>query len=258
MLRMLFLRSLWKTKYYFLVATALLLLTTQVWAEQRILTLPGVSCFFTASELIVPFIFLLPVSFLLYDNYEIELALINGVTTTKLMFCKFSATLVVTLLPLFAMILTVRKAYYWYRPEEVTIPIEVPEQYKVYFLLSGFVTVLFFASLFLFLRVLLRNCYAPVGLGILVFSLFQTRNSSINLLSLPFQSALFDPFITRYLIGDKVANEGFIVPATGEAVAPFPHLWTYNRLLFFGIAVVLLVATCILLRREKLHESFGD
>lgn len=255
---MLFLRSLWKTKYYFLVATALLLLTTQVWTEQRILTLPGVPCFFNASELIVPFIVLLPVSFLLYDNYEIELALINGVTTMKLMLCKFFAALIATLLPLFAMILAVRKAYYWYPEEQVKIPIEVPEQYKVYFLLSGFVTVVFFASLFLFLRVVLRNCYAPVGLGILVFSLFQPRNSSINSLSIPFRNALFDPFITRYLIGDKVANEGFIVPATGEMVAPFPHLWTYNRLLFFGIAMVLLVVTCMLLRREKLHESFGD
>lgn len=256
---MLFLRSLWKTKYYFLAATAILLLTTQIWNAKWILTEPGQTCFFSTAEAIVPFIVLLPVSFLLYDNYEIELALINGVTTLRLMLYKFFATVIATLLPLLAVTLALREKYYLI-PEFVTIPIEggVPERYRLYFLISGFVTVVFFASLFLFLRVVLRNCYAPVGLGILVYSLFQTRNTDIHNLTLPFKSALFDPFITRYLIGDKIANEGFTSTMTGEVVAPFPHLWTFNRLLFFGLAVVLLAVTCILLRREKLHESFGD
>lgn len=255
---MLFLRSLWKTKYFCLVATAILLVTTQVWNEQWVLTVPGVTCFFSTSELIAPFIVLLPISFLLYDNYEIELALINGVTTMKLMLYKFFASVIATLLPLLAVTAVLRKGYYWYREEEVTIPIEVPDQYRVYLLISAFVTVLFFASLFLFLRVVLRNCYAPVGLGILVYSLFLTRNSSVHYLSVPFKSALFDPFITRYLIGDKVANEGFTVPSTGQIIDAVPHLWTCNRLLFLGIAVILIIVSCLLLRRETLHESFGD
>lgn len=255
---MLFLRSLWKSKYYFLASAAVLLVATQIWKPQFVMTLPGNTCFFTSSEQIMPFIVLLPVSFLLYDNYEIELALINGVTTMKLMLCKFFSTVAVTLLPLFGVILALRQRTYYYDKDDEIIPIHVPEEYKVYLLLSAIVTVLFFASLFLFLRVVLRNCYAPVGLGILVFSLFEARTSSINSLAIPFKNALFDPFITRYLIGDKVANEGFTVVSTGEVVAPFPHLWTWNRLLFFGVAVILLVLTCMLLRREKLHESFGD
>lgn len=257
---MLFLRCLWKTKYYFLVVAAILLFSTQTWAEQWILTLPGVNCFFSSSEMIIPFVVLLPVSFLLYDNYEIELALINGVTTMRLMLCKFFATVIATLIPLIAVTLPLREKLYWWPPENVTIPIEdgIPTHYRLYFIFSGIVTVLFFASLFLLIRVILRNCYAPVGLGILIFSLFQTQSQDIHFLARPLKSALFDPFITRYLIGDKWANEGFTVPATGEVIAPVPHLWTYNRLFFFGIAVVLIAISCALLRREKLHESFGD
>lgn len=255
---MLFLRSLWKSKYYFLAATAILLVASTVWKPQYILVTPGQTSFFSTSEQIIPFVVLLPISFLLYDNYEIELALINGVTTMKLALCKFISTVIATLLPMGIAILLLQQRLFYARPEDIYIPLEVPEHYKVYLLLSAIVTVLFFASLFLFLRVVLRNCYAPVGLGILVFSLFEARTSNINFLSIPFRNALFDPFITKYLIGDKVADEGFTVQATGEIVEAFPHLWTLNRFLFLGLAAALLVITCILLRREKLHESFGD
>ena len=255
---MLFLRSLWKTKYYFLIATALLALTTQLWERHWILTDPGTNNFFMSCELLVPFLVLLPVSFLLYDNYEIELGLINGVSTLKLALCKFFSTVVATLIPLVASCLLVRSKAYWCKPSSIVIPLTVPEHFQLYLALSAVVTTLFFASLFLLLRVVLRNCYAPVGLGILVFSLFQPRMQDVCDLTLPFSQALFDPFITRYLIGDAVANAGFTVEATGQVVDPFPHLWTYNRLLFVGLAVVILAVTCILLRREKLHESFGD
>lgn len=255
---MLFLRSLWKSKYYFLAATAIMLIIAQPWKPHWIMTAPGGNSFFSSTELIVPFIVLLPVSFLLYNDFEIELALVNGVTTMKLMLCKFFATVVATVLPLFAVILPVQEKYYYAAPEVITIPLHVPENFKIYLLLSAFVTVLFFASLFLLLRVLLRNCYAPVGLAILVFSFFQNRNNEINFLTLPFKSALFDPFITKYLIGDTVANESFTVTATGEVIDAVPHLWTYNRLLFFGISLGLIALSCLLLSREKLHESFGD
>lgn len=255
---MLFLRSLWKSKYCFFAATAVLLIATQIWTPQYVMTLPGLTCFFTAGELIVPFIVLLPVSFLLYDNYEIELALINGVTTMKLMLCKFFSTVISTLIPMLGVILALQQRIYYYDKNEEIIPIHLPEHYKFYLLLSALVTVLFFASLFLLLRVLLRNCYAPVGVGILIYTLFQSRNTNVNALTIPFKNALFDPFISRYLIGDTVANEGFTVFSTGEVVAPFPHLWTFNRLLFLGIAVVLIVISCVILCREKLHEGFGD
>ena len=255
---MLFLRSLWKSKYFFLASAAVLLITTQVWKKQIVMALPDNACFLASGEMLLPFIVMLPVSFLLYDNYEIELALINGVTTVKLMVCKFFASVIAVLLPLLIATVVLRQKVYYYDPNNEVIPIYVPEQYKLYLLLSACVTVLFFASVFLLLRVVLRNCYAPVGLAFLIQTLFQTRTTKISYLSVGFRNALFDPFISRYLIGDTVANEGFTVLSTGEVVAPFPQLWTFNRLLFFGLAVALLAVSCVLLRREKLHESFGD
>lgn len=256
---MLFIRYLWKSKAYFLAASALLLLMVKPWKEHWILTAAGNNGgIFYSTEFIIPFVVLMPVSFLLYNNYEIELAMINGVSTAKIMFCKFFACIVTTMLPLLIVILPLREKYYYIAPEKITIPLHIPQNYKVYLLISAFVTVLFLASLFLLIRVVLRNCYVPVGLAILVFSLFSTRNTNISFLTVPFENALFDPFITRYLIGDTVANEGFTVLATGEVVPPFPHLWTYNRLLFLGIALLLIGISYLLLRREQLHESFGD
>ncbi len=255
---MLFLRSLWKSKYYLLVATAVIFVASSIWKPQYILVTPGSSGFFATSEQLVPFIALLPISFLLYDNYEIELGLINGVSTVKMVLCKYFPTILSTLIPLGAAILLVQKRKFYAAPESIFIPLEVPENYKLYLLISGAVTILFFSALLLFFRVALRNCYAPVGIGILIFSLFEARTTSINSLSVPLKNALFDPFITRYLIGDKLVNEGFLSTATEQFIDPIPHLWTYNRLLFLGLAVVLLVITCLLLKREKLHESFGD
>ncbi len=259
---MLFLRSLWKNKAYFIAATALLLLMVKPWEEHWIMTAPGRNGdIFSSTEFIIPFVALIPVSFLLYNNYETELALINGVSTAKLMFCKFFACIVATILPLMLVILPLREKYYYELPKRITIPIHVPENYKLYLLFSAFVTVLFFASMFLLIRVALRNCYVPVGLALLVFSLFNTRHMAIHSLSVPFKNALFDPFITRYLMGDTVANAGFTYIDSAEVVhtiAPFPHLWTYNRLMFLGIALLFIGISYILLRREKLHESFGD
>ena len=66
---------------------------------------------------------------------------------------------------------------------------------------------------------------------------------------------IVDPFISSYMLGDIVPN------AMAEQYVDLPVLqnaWTYNRLIFLGITVVLLVVTCLLLRREKLHKGFGD
>lgn len=255
---MLFLRSLWKSKLFFFASAAVLLLTTQIWDDPVIIATPGNPCFLSAGEMTLPLIMMLPVSFLLYDNYEIELALINGVKTMRLMLGKFFAAFFAVSLPLLGLTAVVQNAVYYHDKNEEIIPIHVPENFRLYLLLSACVTTLFFASVFLFFRIALRNCYAPVGLALLIHTLFRSRSTDINSLSIGFRNALFDPFLSRYLIGDRLANEGFTVPLTGEVVDPFPHLWTYNRLLFFGIAVVLIAVSCLLLRRENLHESFGD
>ncbi|MBO5981922.1 MAG: hypothetical protein J6Q24_05700 [Clostridia bacterium] len=114
--------------------------------------------------------------------------------------------------------------------------------------ISAFVTVLFFASLFLFTRVATKNCYAPVGLGILAFTIFNNMNTNIHSGYEDIRKCLIDPFLSNYFLGDTVLTEYY-------RVGP---LWTYNRLLFFGLAVVMLVVTYLLLRREKLHQGFND
>lgn len=255
---MLFIRTLWRSKYYFLAATALFIVLSGIWKPQYVLATPMQQSFFSYTEMMVPFVVLLPVSFMLYDTYEIELGLINGVSTSKMVFHRFVSTVAATIIPLLVTIVFLTPKRFFAPDSDIFIPLDVPENYKLYLSVSACVTVLFFASLTLLFRVALKNCYAPVGLGILAFSLFESLNTAFNSLSLPLKSALFDPFITKYLIGDKVVNEGFTVPSTGEIIAPIPHLWTYNRLLFVGISLVLLGITYLLLRREKLHESFGD
>jgi hypothetical protein len=93
-----------------------------------------------------------------------------------------------------------------------------------------------------------KNCYAPVGLGILVYTIFNTLNTNIHTGYEDIRKCLFDPFLSNYFLGDEVLVNGY-------KVGP---LWTYNRILFLGLAVFMLVITYVLLRREKLHQGFND
>ena len=79
-------------------------------------------------------------------------------------------------------------------------------------------------------------------------TLLDSLNKRIHSGSEDIRHCLYDPFISNYFMGDTVLTEYY-------RVGP---LWTYNRLLFFGLAVVMLVATFFLLRREKLHQGFND
>ena len=99
----------------------------------------------------------------------------------------------------------------------------------------------------LFFRVLTRNCYAPVGMGLFVYLFFEAMNKDIRMLKTGLEYAIVDPFISTYFIGNGVAcKEGL------------GKIWTHNRILFFFLALVLFGASYLLLRREKLHENLGD
>ena len=246
---MLLLRSLWKNKYYLVLSTVLLTVVTSIWKASPLIAALPQKGFIDYTELFVPFLLILPISFLLYDNFEIELGLVCGVKTVKLLFCKFFSILLYTLIPIGLMIAFYR--YEQFVPEsqvQIRIPIHVPENFKIHMAFSSFVTVMFFASLFLLTRVVTKNCYAPVGLGILVYTIFNTLNTNIHSGYEDIRTCLYDPFLSNYFMGDKVLTEYY-------QVGP---LWTYNRLLFLALAVVMFAIAYILLRREKLHQGFND
>ena len=245
---MLFWRSLKKNAYFLVIALFLLAFSCTVWNPHHLIVALPEHGFIDSTELFVPFVLLLPISFLLYDNFEIELGLTCGVKTTKLLFTKFIAILLFAITAAFCMVALFEYEPYVPQQSKIIIPIHIPENYKAYMFISAFVTTVFFASLFLFMRVAIKNCYAPVGLGVLLYTVFNGFNYDIHSGYTDIRKCLFDPFLSNYFMGNTMLTEYY-------RVGP---LWTYNRLLFFGLAVVMLVATFFLLRREKLHQGFND
>ena len=242
---MLLRRSFRNTIYYIFICTAFLLFSSHVWVPQPLIVpLPELG-FIDFTEVVVPVLLFIPISFMYYDTFEIELSLVCGVRTRNMFLGKFFAIFTYAMIPMIGMVLA-----YQYTPytgtNKIRIPIYIPENYKVYMLVSAFVTMFFFASLVFFFRVLTRNCYAPIGVGLFVYVLFTGTNNIIHNGQMDIRCAVFDPFISNYLLGDTVTQKVFM------------NMWTTNRLLFFSIGVVLLVLSCIILGREKQHENFGD
>ncbi len=245
---MLFKYSLKKQWYLFPFILGLLAFLTQVWKPTTLLEPSAGFSFVALLEMLIPFLVVIQIAFLLSDPYEIELGLVCGVRTAKLFLTKLSVIVLYALSSEYLLIALVR--YTPYIPsanESFTYPLVVPEHYKLCLLLSATVTTLFFIAVFAFTRVLTKNSYIPVGIGLFLWFLFKEQGEAIASGSSPAGSALFDPFISRYFFGNTIPN------MLGE-----PLLWTYNRLLFSGITVILFVLTYLLLRREKLHEVSGD
>lgn len=243
---MCFLRTLKKQVLLFFLTLFILAVALRIWEPSYLIAaLPQVG-FFDYADTLAVFILIMPVSFLLYDSYEIELGLVCGVRTSKLLLEKFAALLIHVLLASFVTVGLYR--YKEFVGVSKIIPIYIPEHYKVYMLISVFVVALFFASLLCLLRVASKNAFAPIGLGILIYTIFYGFNYDIHSGTRDIRLCLFDPFLSNYVLGDKVLTEYY-------KVGP---LWTYNRLLFFGLAVGMLGVTYILLRREKLHQGFHD
>ncbi len=242
-------RAMRKNTLFFVLATVVLFAASHVWTDFPLIAVPPEIGFCNQFEPLLPPLLLLPIAFLLYDPYEIELGLVCGVKTSRLMLASWSAYTVYALLG--ALIVLACNPYSesgLLTKDAFIIPLYVPAQYKLYLSVSAVVTVLFFASLFLFLRVLTKNCYAPMGLGFAVYLYFFYQNASLRNGETDIRMCLLDPFLSDYFLGDKVLTEYY-------KLAP---MWTYNRILFFGLAAGMLVIAFVLLRGEKLHQGFSD
>ena len=245
---MLYLRALKKYAYLPLIIVPVYLIITQVWGASPAIKPYPMLGFVGNIEQTLPLLLLIPLAFLLPDTYEIELSMVSGTRTSRLVQANVLAMLTHFFASVYLFVLLFRhEDYVPNEYEEILIPIHVPDNYHLLILLSSGVTLLFFASLFLFARVALRNCYIPVGIGLLSHVIFKTLTDDIQKQSLPLGWAIFDPFVSSYLLGNEVPRS-----------YDLPPIWTLNRLIFFILSLILLIATHLLLRHEKLHESLGD
>lgn len=232
--------------WYLVAAVILLVMVTRVWEPQPLLTPEPWSSFLKNCERMLPLLLLIPISFLLSNDYEIELGLVCGVRNAKLMLAKFVPIVCYTLLGMAMVILLYR--YIPFDEMNLTnfqevIELLVPSTYRLYMLVSGVVTLVFFAALFLFIRVVCRNVYLPVGIGMFLCAVFDSFNSSIGLGQTDIRFSLVDPFISTYFLGNAAPQQYML----GD-------VWTYNRLLFFTLAILLLAASYAILRRDGLHQ----
>ena len=248
---MLFLRSLRKNIWLLFLSTAVFAVVTTIWMPTHLIVPPELVGFADYIVDIGVLLLIIPTAFLLYDNYEIELGMICGVSTSKLTLSKFFPILIYTTLPAYLMIYLYEYLpftnYNQYKP---VIPIYVPERFKIYLFISVTITYFFFASLFLLVRVTTRSCYLPVVIDLFFYTAFAVLNSQLHDGTADIRMSFFNPFISSSMIGNVIPN--------AYAAAGVPHmenLWTWNHLFFLGAAIVLFAVTCVLLRREKLHEN---
>jgi len=198
-------------------------------------------------------------AFILYDKTEIELALVSGTKTTKLFFTKIIPIITYTLVPSIIFALMFKSdSYSEIDPEMVTmksIPEFVPVNYKLLTVISVAVTVMFFFALYSLIRVIARNCYIPI---LVCFGLsvgLRSFSAAIVAMRVPLTTCLIDPFINSYFIGNSVPN---VYAEKFPELASMTNIWTYNRLLFIGLSVVIYLITYLILRREKLHCGIGE
>ena len=251
---MILIRSFKRAILIFPLALAILAFTTQIWEPSFLITHPKFAGYVEKTEVIVPLILVLLCSFILPDTNEIELAIVCGVSTEKLFLYKSLPIYLCTLLPSYV-ILVLYKYIPYDGPAPQWIPIYVPENFKFYLAISLFVSITFFFVLFCFIRVITRNCYAPLFICMFLGTFFSMTSKDIQKGIYDIKFCFIDPFISSYMLGNEVPN------AMAEQYVDLTVLknaWTYNRLIFLGITIVLLVVTCLLLRREKLHKGFGD
>ena len=254
---MLFKRNLKSYLFMPIVLFAILLFSSRVWEPQSaILPSPGIS-FSSCVENTVTVVVLIFISFLLHDNFEIELALVNGVKTVKLAMLKYLPVLIYSFIPASFIYLLHKNLPFnnengQYR---VRIPVYVPENYKVYLIVSLLINILFFASLFLFIRVLTKNCYITVAIGLFISVFFDSFSMGIKGGSTHIGWSLVDPYLSAYFMGDTVPR---MYAEQFEDLKYMSHAYTVNRVGFLVVAIILLVSSYFILRKEKLHEGFGE
>ena len=233
---------------YGLAAVAAMLFASLIWFPQFLLVPPHLTSIIDSTEVAVPMVLLIPLAFLCHNPYELELSMTCGMRTPKLIFSKFLPILTYTEVIMAALALCYR--YIPYDPAihgSPLFPIHVPDHFRLYMMVSTLVTTLFFASLFLFLRVVTHSNLLPLGAGLFFWSFFKTNNLHIRYGMTDLWRTLLDPFISSYFLGDTVPNQLGI-----------PYMWTLNRLLFLALSVALLAVTYLLLRRETLHRHIGE
>ncbi len=248
------LRSLRRSYPLLIAVTLLLVYFVYNYLEGPLIVPPKELGFIDRSELRIAAIMIPIFAFLLPNKFEIELALTCGTKTTKLFWSNAIASFIYTAVPMFVFVFLYRYIPYAGKNPWV-YAIRVPENYRVLMVISMAVTLLFFFSVVCFARVLFRNCYVPMLVGLCVHLTAETNCKEIQRGQIAVKNCIFDPFISVYFMGDDVPNAlAYQHPQLGVIA----NSWTYNRLIFFGISVVLLIATYIMLRREKLHRGFGD
>lgn len=249
-----FIRSLRRSWPLIIVVTLLLTYFTHYFLEGPLIVPPNDLGFIDRSELRIAAIMIPIFAFLLPNKFEIELSLTCGMSTTKLFFSKALSSMLYTAIPTFVFIFLYRYIPYEGGTKSM-FPLYVPENYKIYMIISMAVTLLFFFSLICFVRVLSRNCYAPVIVGLFVHYTAENNCKNIQSGRRAVKECIIDPFISNYFIGNDVPNA---IVEQHPQLGLISNAWTCNRLIFFGISVVLLIATYIMLRRENLHRGFGD
>lgn len=249
-----FLRSLRRSYPLLIAVTLILVYFTYNYIEGPLIVPPKEYGFIDRTELRLTAIMIPIFAFLLPNKFEIELSLACGMSTTNLFFSKAITSLIYTAIPAFVFVFLYRYVPYDGKNPRV-YALHVPEDYRIHMVISMAVTLLFFFSLLCFVRVLSRNCYLPVLIGLFVHYTAELNCKTIQAGGTAVKNCIFDPFISVYFMGDDVPNA---IAEQHPQLGVIANAWTYNRLIFFGISVVLLVATYILLRREKLHRGFGD
>ncbi len=247
-------RSFKKSLLFIPIALAFLTFSSYIWVPGWLITPFELAGFFDNVEMAIPTLLIAFCCFILPSKYEIELSLVCGTKTSKLFFLKALPIFIYTMIPTYIVLALFKYTPYEgeYRPR---IPIYIPDNYKLYVAVSLFVTVFFFFALFLFFRVLMRNCYAPIFLCMFANKYFYDLSKQIQKGTEDIRKSLVNPFISSYILGDTVPNA---YAEKVEGMEIMRNAWTYNRIGFFAIGVVLLVVTYLLLRREKLHKGFGD
>lgn len=215
--------------------------------------------FIDTTETLFPILLIPMCAFVLYDRTEIELALVSGTKTTELFFTKIIPIITYTLIPsLFFSLLFHSSSYSNIDPAIVTmksIPEYVPGNYKLLILVSMIITVTFFIALYSFIRVLTRNCYVPILVCFGISVGLRSFSAAIVAMRISLTNCFFDPFINSYFIGNSVPN---VYAKKFPELSNMMNIWTYNRVFFLCISVILLIVTYLMLRREKLHCSIGE
>ncbi len=251
MLKKSFIRSL----YVIPVLVAVILFSTFLWNPDYLITPPEYMGFEDHIERAIPIAIIAFYSLFLPNKFEIELGLVNGYGTLRLALTKVIPVFIYSMLASFAAVVVYRFKPFDILGAKSLIPIYVPEKYRLFTFFSVFVTLLFFSSVYFFIRVLLRNCYLPVIADLLIYSFFSPISSSIKRGVTDIRVSIIDPFITTYFVGNTIPNG---IAEKYQDLAILKNAWTVNRLIFLFLSLVLLAATIMLLRREKLHRGFGD